>query len=124
MNLKEFIRESLVSILDGINDAQHDLSRKGVGAAVNPKFLDAPSIGEADVQNIEFDIAVSVSEKSEKSAEGELKVVGILSADGKFTAGSEIGSVSRIRFALKFLPSFTTVPRKLNPIQTRAATKD
>jgi hypothetical protein len=60
---------------------------------------------------MEFDIAVSVSEKTEGSGGGNLKVVGILGAGGQISKADESGSVSRIKFTLKVLPPFTTVPR-------------
>ena len=115
MELREFVRDSLIAILDGVKQAQDEIHLQKVGAAVNPRFEDSGSLQEEDVQTMEFDIAVSVNEKSEGGGGGSVKVVGIFDAGGRISQSVESGSVSRIKFSLKVLPPFTTVARHLTP---------
>lgn len=104
MEIRDFISETLSAIVEGIKDAQPKVQE--AGGAVNPKgcsYLNASSgtimhkettrIG----QDVEFDIAVTVEEKTQSG--GDMGVsIPIMKAS--FGGGSETqsGNVNRVKF--------------------------
>ncbi len=88
MELKEFIKETLVQIIEAIKDAQ-----KSVGTdngEIILKLSTQRSKGEIShdgrvIHNIYFDVAVTVTEGSEKKGGGGIKVVSLfeIGGDGK-----------------------------------------
>lgn len=89
MELKDFIRETIVQIAQGIEEANTEL--KDSGAIVNPRNVSVDYSGKAkhygvlsdsgaedeflpSVQAIEFDVAVHATEGSEKSAKAGISV--------------------------------------------------
>jgi len=110
MELKEFISQTLVQIVEGIKDADQLLEK--MDAAINPHFfhLKPPGSsvhGEIDesctyqrvVQLIEFDIAVSTGKIEDAQATLGIMVVSA-GAKGEVHAEKSNSSVSRIQFAI------------------------
>ena len=113
MDLREFIKESLVQIAQGINDANTEL--ESTGAIVNPLHVIVNSdksqaygrtgkpAGQSDnsriVERVVFDVAV-VAEQGEKTKAGiKLSVASIgLGAGGQSDKSNR--SESRIQFAI------------------------
>ena len=114
MNLKEFIKESIVQISQGITEAEDELQDSS--AVVNPRhvataktdgvygYMVSPDDTKhkyyrAAVQSVDFDVAVYASESTGKKAGVGLMVgtVGI-GAQGKEESGSR--SESRIKFSV------------------------
>lgn len=87
------------------------LNTKG---AINPCWGGVNDIGQQHVQEVKFDIAVTVSDKSSVSAGGGIRVVGVrLGADGaKVTENSHI---SRIQFSIPVVPPVQTVTPSNEP---------
>lgn len=102
MQLDEFIKSTLRQIIHGVRDAQKELAADG--AAVNPTVRSAPagrlvhSTGTI-LQDVEFDIALTVSETDQSGAGVR---VGVAWIGGKVDAGSnrERSEVSRIKFVV------------------------
>ncbi|MGE9312829.1 hypothetical protein ACLOAU_14370 [Niabella sp. CJ426] len=72
MKIKEFVKEVLIEIAHGVNDASEDL--KDMDVLINPRTHQSHDIiyKSSDdfhkarrIQNIEFDISVSIDDKSE-----------------------------------------------------------
>lgn len=111
MDLKEFVSETLVSIVGGIKDAQE--KTKKLGASVNPGGLMRKSEAVSDnstwdnrnnnfSQPVAFDIAIT----AEDSAKGGAKVKvlsGILGGDIGGEKGSKNVLASRIQFTVPVL---------------------
>lgn len=97
MDLEKFISETLVSIKRGLRSANEELVEKGqtLGQDAAATFL----IGVDGSEKISFDIAVTVSENSEKRGVGEIKVmsVGVGGGLNKIEAQEY---VSRIKFSV------------------------
>ncbi|GIK68917.1 MAG: hypothetical protein BroJett020_02120 [Bacteroidota bacterium] len=80
MELKEFIKNAITSISDGIIEAQTELTKKGV--IVNPERLetgkDGGKILRSDgwryIQELDFEILISVDEKNAEGGGGKLTV--------------------------------------------------
>ncbi len=111
MNLKDFVSESLCSIVEGIKDAQEKSER--IGASINPgglmrntKSVDNNSIWDNRnnnyAQSVSFDIAIS----AEDTAQGGAKVK-VLSGIFGGEVGGEKGSknvlASRVTFSVPVL---------------------
>jgi len=101
MTLQEFIRNSLLQIADGAHEAR----RRNENIAIPVSAL-----GKADASCtaidrragflVEFDVAVTASEKRIKDVSGGIEVASLLKVGGKRSADSEQSSVSRIRFCV------------------------
>ena len=91
MELQEFIKHSLISITNGIGEANKEL---------NNKFV-MPAMGYGNEKgSIIFDIAVTASSESEKSKGGGLKI-SVVDFGGKVDNRITNESVSRIKFSIK-----------------------
>ncbi len=111
MDLQTFISESLHQIISGICSAQKKFSQESTGAKINPRGITAlakDSSGQKQphdintklpIHQIEFDIAVTVSEAAEGKVGGGL-LIAWLGIGGQKTSATENSSVSRIRFTV------------------------
>lgn len=122
MDLKEFVKETIVQISNGIEEANSEL--KESEAMVNPIYVqlnsnDAQGYGrtkERDpdcenpdsnlLQKVDFDVAVSVEAGKQGSAGAKLSIASIgIGAEGKTESSNK--SESRIKFSLPVVfPSF------------------
>jgi hypothetical protein len=109
MELKDFIKETIIQIIDGVVDAQATISKHG--AEINPKKVQFKEAGQNNYFNsgkpqmIEFDVGLTSIQKS-GSAEGVGVFLGAISLGKKNDEGAEHTAVSRIKFNLPLvLPS-------------------
>ena len=108
MQLQEFIKQSLSQIVNGVREAQQELARNGHGE-VNPHGIQhepggivgrvsgATNPNWAEVQFVDFDVAVTVTESSETGGRAGISVLGI-GAGAEKQSGLANSSVSRIQF--------------------------
>ena len=115
MDLKEFVKESIVQISNGIEEANSEL--EGSEAMVNPVYVmtnskdaqgygrttkrasDFPNPDSRVLQKLDFDIAVTVEAGQQGSAGAKLSIASIgIGAEGK--AESNNRAESRIRFSI------------------------
>ena len=108
MELQEFIAATLGEIQQGVQAAIDKTISNGVKGAINPVWGTTRDIGANHIQNIQFDIAVTVVEKTAGSVEGGIKVVGVR-LGGSGSGSSESTQVSRIQFSIPLIPPATTV---------------
>lgn len=106
MELSSFITETLVQIQQGVEEAiKQRKATPGAFGAINPAFgKDANAFSKHHVQQVEFDVAVTVSEKSSKAGKAGLKV---FSAElgGEINKDAENSTVSRIKFTIPIIPA-------------------
>lgn len=104
MELKDFIRETLVGIARGIQEAQVET---GDVWAISPSTVDGKRIVEKSY--VEFDIAITVGEVSNRQKEGSgglkgeisvlgAKIGGELDGGGKATNEARSENFSRVSF--------------------------
>jgi len=111
MELHEFITTTLEEIQKGVQDAIDNTIKRGIPGAINPVWGTTKDIGPTNVQNIQFDVAVTVVEKLVGSVEGGIKVVGVrLGSSG--SGQSENTQISRIQFSIPVIPPVTTVSKE------------
>lgn len=118
MELSTFISESLKSIITGVKEAK-DFALKN-GAIINPSVENPQSRGSIQfhyirdiegakyVNDIDFDIALTVSNQQNSDIGGKINVYAL--AIGSTTNETEINkTVSRLKFSVKaILPSTDT----------------
>ena len=93
MELKEFIKETLNDIIDGVREAQQGSSKD---VAINPRIKKVSDFTR-EIQYVEFDIAIS--ELNEDGASGRIGVgVPIIGANGSVSSGKQTEEATRIRF--------------------------
>jgi len=111
MELKDFITATLIEIQSGVSAAIKHTQKNNIPGAINPSWGGTDDINASLIEKVQFDIAVTVSDKSAGSVEGGIKVVGI-KIGGDKTASSEVNNVSRIQFSIPIIPPVTTVNSK------------
>ena len=96
MELTEFIKTSLVQIIRGISEAAKEIQDESLQskAFINPT---QSKFSHADLNNVSFDIAVTVQENTETTGSGSIKVLGV-KAGGGVDKTSLNTSFSRISF--------------------------
>jgi len=111
MNLKDFISETLLSIINGVTEAQEQAN--DIGALVNPGGLTINTKNISDnaiwdnttnnyAQNVTFDIAVTAEDSATGGA--KIKVLsGILSGEAGGEKANKNSIVSRVQFIVPVL---------------------
>ena len=111
MELKEFISETLISIISGVSEAQKEATK--LGAHVNPTGLMRNTSNIADnaiwdnssnnyAQPVSFDIAVTVEDKAQVGA--KIKVIAaIFGADAEAKQENKDSLASRVQFIVPIL---------------------
>jgi hypothetical protein len=100
MELQEFIKNTLVSIKNGVHDANLELAKqegKILGQDFAALFVMEPHNREKGQGYITFDVAVTVSQESKKSGGGGLKIA-VASLGGEVGNVESQEHVSRIKF--------------------------
>ena len=102
MELKDFIAETLVQIQQGVEDAIS--LRTGKLGVINPAFgVDANAFTKDHIQPVEFDVAITVSDKASGGGKAGLKIFSVeLGANG--AKEKENSTVSRIKFTIPIIP--------------------
>lgn len=107
MELKDFISQTLVEIQAGVQEAINKTIGGQTKGAINPVW-ERDGIRRHDIQKVDFDIAVTISEKSAGEAEGGIKVVA-LKIGGGLSESTETSNVSRIQFSIPIIPPVTNI---------------
>lgn len=109
MELKDFVKNTLVQIVDGVIEAEKELEAKG--ASVNPigGNFDQKQVGgrawsfkDGVSEVVDFDVALTNSEKEGTSA-GIGVLLGSISLGAKGASEEVITSVTRIKFSVPIL---------------------
>lgn len=90
MELKEFISSTILQIIDGVKEAQ-DVHK----ALVNPYV----GLGYEDPKQVDFDVAVSVEEKTNAEGGAKINVLGSKLGGGASIEGVE-KSITKVKFSV------------------------
>jgi hypothetical protein len=103
MELRQFVAESLLSIIGGVEDAQ----AADTTASVNPSWESiGANVGVYPTNDgriafaVSFDVAVTVIEGGEKEGSGKITVATIANIGGKVTSTSKAETVTRLQFGI------------------------
>jgi len=105
MELKDFVSATLISIVEGVKEAQLKYDLVGDNRIINPPVRVNPTSGEPfvrgglAVQTVEFDVAVSTSESSQSKG-GIGILVGIIGGGAQGKSDSASAHMSRIKFTV------------------------
>ncbi len=112
MELQRFIRQSLVEIMKGIEDAQSDLKGKShsricprLSPAITPHghdtLLGTSTEAERPIHLVEYDVAVEVSDKGREgslSGSGSIEVFKVKAAGS--SARRDLKDAARLKFSI------------------------
>jgi hypothetical protein len=105
MDLRDFITEALVQVQEGVQNAiNRRTATPGASGVINPVWGGPNDISRNHIQNVEFDVAVTVTESSSRSGTAGLRVFSVVNADGEVGQGSEHSTVSRVRVTVPMVP--------------------
>lgn len=117
MELNNYIKTSLYSIITAISEVQESVYQSGI--IIFPSTVKDNSIdkeGKQKLMNINFDIAVTVDSHSKNGKGMSINVVELLSGSMKSEDSKQNQSISRISFevpiAMPILDSLTTEAQK------------
>jgi hypothetical protein len=111
MELKTFIAETLVGIQDGVQMAiERTQDTKG---AINPCFGGTRNAQQQLVQLVEFDLAVTFSDRGD--GEGVAQIEVLTAKVGKDKKAKDGPNVSRIQFAVPILPAIQMMSADESP---------
>lgn len=113
MELKEFITQTLVQIQQGVQDAIAQQSTGANNGIINPVFSMYDSVGKEQIQKVEFDVAVTATDKSSGGGKAGIKVFSV-ELGGEGSKGSESSVASRVKFTIPLVPPFQ-VPSRSRP---------
>ncbi len=105
MKLKDFVKTTLVEIVEGVKEAQEVVAHTFSGAMINPPIESnetAKRTGthvylESQVKDIHFDVAVAAREEASMKPGGGISIV-VLKAGVEGEVSYENTAVNRIRF--------------------------
>ena len=92
MNLKDFVKDVIVSIDNAVEDARGETKR------------DVHLSDTKESRTVEFDVAVSVEESDTKSGKAGIHVLQFADAGGKISKESKNSTVSRVKFGVFISP--------------------
>jgi len=106
MELNEFVKETLTNIVTGISDSQKFMQENDYNGEICPKISSdwektgyVFSEGGKPIQNVDFDVAVTISEK--KNTKGKIGiVVSSIGLGGERGKEKSSGQSSRIKFSI------------------------
>lgn len=108
MELKDFISQTLVEIQGGVQDAINTTIANKTMGAINPVWGTSDDIHRRDLQTVDFDIAVTVSDKTTGEANAGIKVA-VFKIGGEASGSTKTSNVSRIQFSIPIIPPMTTI---------------
>jgi hypothetical protein len=108
MDLKDFIADVISEIQDGIIEAIRRHDKRGAPGRINPKFHEDD--WKSLVQNVDFDIAITATDKRSGEGEGKLQVY-FFNTSGTLSKSNENSTTNRIKFTIPVsFPSHTVSP--------------
>ena len=121
MELRDFVRESLIQIVQGVSDAQKELVNSHSLGSISPEIRNNREALESKgilltpegtpVQTVEFDVSVSATEGT--GTKGSIGiVVGILGLGSQGQASQSNANTSRLKFLVPVsLPIYQSTNR-------------
>jgi hypothetical protein len=100
MELKEFVTETLLSIFEGIEETINRLDTKGAAGTINPHWRGSRANWKKNVEKVDFDVAVTASDKISGSGKAGIEVFSIIKAGGEASKAVEQSTVSKVKFSI------------------------
>ncbi|WP_421257751.1 hypothetical protein [Aeromonas sp. 600886] len=98
MQLEEFVQSAIQQIARGVSNASDNVA--SLGGRVNPHDHIASSSRSPRLTNIDFDVALVVTESQQSEARARLSVINVLSLGGKTQGNDVYQQTSRVKFTV------------------------
>lgn len=107
MDLKEFTKQTLVQIVEGVKEANEEFQDGAYVPYLVPHNTKGRYIYEdgANVVDIDFDVAITATETEGANGGGGLKVASFLNIGGALESKTENQTISRIKYTLPLVLS-------------------
>ncbi|MDF2415660.1 hypothetical protein [Aeromonas sp. 1HA1] len=96
MQLEEFVQSAIQQIARGVSNASDDVA--SLGGRVNPH--DHIASRSPRLTNIDFDVALVVSEGSQLQGEGKVSLIKVFSLGGSAQESNAYQQTSRVKFTV------------------------
>ena len=121
MDLTEFVTETLVAIQKGVLAAINRMDDEHIVGTINPVWLAEGKIDWKDyTQPVEFDVAVTTTDKASGGGKGGIKVLGLAEFGGEGAKSLEHSMVNRIKFTIPIVPPMKRADRYFENVQTQS----
>ncbi len=97
MTLQEFVSDTLIQIVNGVEDARGSNEKIAPTVVDKNESLKVVPASDGRAFLVEFDVAVVVSKKTDTKAGGSVAIY-VLDADASRTVSDEHSTTSRIKF--------------------------
>lgn len=105
LSLKDFIKETIKNITDGIYEVKDELYKKYNNVPIAPSIMDGENVVKE--QLIKFDIAVTTAKTDSKNANGKIGInVANVGLDGNIESSKT--NFNRIQFEVPFFAQALT----------------
>ncbi|MEG2971478.1 MAG: trypco2 family protein [Akkermansia sp.] len=114
MELKDFIRDTINQICEGVGLAKLDQSKHGNMPVAPAKVFTKENTKGKSIyheENITFDVSVVIEEQKGKQGEAKISVLSCIVAGGETNNKSTQQTTQRIQFSVPYLPSACTPPQ-------------
>ncbi|MBO0399909.1 hypothetical protein J1F21_16550 [Aeromonas veronii] len=98
MQLEEFVQSTIRQIVQGAANASDVVTK--LGGRVNPYDHNMISPTPPRLTNVEFDVALVVSESQQTEAGGKLSMINVFSLGGKTQGADNYQQTSRVKFTV------------------------
>ncbi|WP_421255134.1 hypothetical protein [Aeromonas sp. 600282] len=98
MQLEEFVQSAIQQIARGVSNASDNVA--SLGGRVNPHAHIASSSRYPRLTNIDFDVALVVTESQQSEAGARQSVINVLSLGGKTQGNDVYQQTSRVKFTV------------------------
>ena len=109
MDIKDFIKESLLQIVDGITEANKALETRGASIPTTGVagegvwwtiIKDGKNSQTRHAMRVDFDLAVTVSQSDNLKAGGGISIASLINAKTSVENTSQSESISRIKYTI------------------------
>ena len=105
MELREFVKSSLLDVLNGIHDAQKEmLPLQGSNGVINPRFNSTREL----MEKLQFDVAVTAAATDKVTGKGGINVYAA-QIGGDYAREQQSSTVSRLTFSVPFVATTVDV---------------
>ena len=115
MELKDFIRDTINQICEGIGLAKLDQSKHGNMPVAPARVFSAEDPAGKEInhqENITFDVSVVIEEQKGKQGDVKISVLSCVVAGGELGKKSTQQTTQRIQFSVPYLPAACTPPKE------------
>ena len=101
MDLKEFTKQTLVQIVEGVKEANNAIVDNN--AHIHTRNNNGEFGISYPITNVDFDVAITATETEGTNGCGGIKVMGVFNAGGNIENKIENQTISRIKYTIQLV---------------------